>query len=259
MFFYMSKLIWFFIQPSNLLLILFISGLIFYSKGWRKTAIRVLSLSVALFALAGLSPLNHMMMLTLEEQHVKPRMEELDSPAGFIVLGGMIDTLVSGARREMTLNHAAERLTEAARLAYRYPDAKIVISGGVGAILYAGSDEASAAKQFFTDIGIAPDRILIETESRNTWQNAVYTKSLLKPQAGEQWLLITSAFHMPRSMGVFRAADFEVTPWPVDYRTRGMEDMWRFTIQPSKALRNIDIAAKEWVGYLAYSMTGRLE
>jgi uncharacterized SAM-binding protein YcdF (DUF218 family) len=209
--------------------------------------------------LAGLSPLSSLLLLSLEQQHEKPRIEAVGTPDGIIVLGGMIDTATSEARGEMTLNNGAERLTEAARLAYRFPEARIMMSGGVGAVIYRGQDEASIAQRFFTDLGIASDRILIETQSRNTWQNAIYSKEIIQPKPGERWLLVTSAFHMPRSVGVFRAAGFDIIPWPVDYRTRGDQDAWRIPTQPSEAWRNLDLATKEWIGYAAYALTGRLE
>ncbi|MBX2805233.1 MAG: YdcF family protein [Hyphomicrobiales bacterium] len=198
------------------------------------------------------------MLLSLEQQYGKPSPQTIGSPSGVIVLGGMIDTATSEARANMTLNNAAERLTEAARLAYRFPEARIVMSGGASTV-YRGKDEASSAKQFLTDLGVADSRVLTETNSKNTWQNAIYSKEIIQPQPGERWLLITSAFHMPRSVGVFRAAGFEVIPWPVDYRTRGDQDAWRLPTQPSEAWRNIDLATKEWIGYAVYALTGRLK
>jgi uncharacterized SAM-binding protein YcdF (DUF218 family) len=259
MFFYVSKVFWFFFQPSNLIIIIFVFGIVLYHRGIKKSAIRIVTASVGFFALAGLSPLSYIMLLTLEEQHTKPAIEDITAPDGIIVLGGMIDPLVSTRRGEIILNDSGERLTEAARLAYRFPEAKIVISGGVGTFIYSGLDEASLAKKLFVDIGITPERILVEPNSKNTWQNAVFSKTLVKPKAGERWLLITSAYHMPRSVGVFRAAGFDVIPWPVDFRTSGMEDIWRISLWPAQGWRNVDIAAKEWVGYAAYYLTGRLK
>ncbi len=259
MFFYTSKVFWFFVQPSNLVIILLITGAIFYFRGKNKTATRIIAFCIVFIVLAGLSPLNYLLMLSLEQQYSKPPIETLKTPDGIIVLGGMINTAISEARNEITLNNSAERLTEAARLAYRFPDARILITGGVGALIYRGRDEATSAQRFFIDLGIAKDRILIETQSRNTWQNAVYSKKIIQPKQGERWLLVTSAFHMPRSVGVFRAAGFDVIPWPVDYRTRGAQDAWCIPTQPSEAWRNLDIAAKEWIGYAAYALTGRLK
>lgn len=259
MFFYISKVFWFFVQPSNLIIILLLAGIILYLRGSVKTGTRIIAFAVAFIAVAGLSPLSYLLMLSLEGRYSKPPLEAIEPPDGVIVLGGMIDTAISEARDETALNNGAERLTEAVRLAYRFPDARIMITGGVGAIIYRGGDEATLAQQFLTDLGVASDRILIETQSRNTWQNAVYSREIIQPEPGERWLLVTSAFHMPRAAGVFRAAGFDVIPWPVDYRTRGDRDAWRIPTRPSQAWTNVDIATREWIGYAAYALTGRLK
>jgi uncharacterized SAM-binding protein YcdF (DUF218 family) len=259
MFFYASKVVWYVLQPSSMLLLLFIAGLLFYRFGWRRTGGRILVFSVALYAIAGLSPLANIILWTLEGHYARPVIEDLDRLDGMIVLGGVVDTMVSEERGEVALTEAAERLTEAAALAVRFPNARIVVSGGDGALLYGSSDEATLAKRFLTRLGIDGGRVSLETASRTTWENAVFTKKLVEPKPGERWLLITSAFHMPRASGVFRAADFDITPWPVDFRTRGPEDAFRFSPRPSTAWRRIDLAVKEWVGYLAYYVTGRLK
>ena len=259
MFFYASKIIWFFIQPSTLLLLLFLFGLFLYFRGRTKSGIRILTAAVAIYAVVGLSPLANTLLLSLESRYAKPNIEDVSNIDGIIVLGGVIDALVSAGHEEIALNEAAERLTEAAALAYRFPNARIVMSGGDGALIYRSVDEANIAERFFTRLGVDPSRILLETGSHNTWQNAIYTKKLVAPRPGERWLLVTSAFHMWRAMGCFRAAEFDVIPWPVDFRTRGPEDLMRFSPRPSTAWRRIDLVSKEWVGLIAYYLTGRIK
>ncbi len=259
MFFYASKIIWFFLQPSALLLVIFVFGLFIYRRGRKKIAMRMIIAAVAIYAVAGVSPLANAIMLSLEQKYSQPELKEGERIEGIIILGGVIDSLVSGTRNEIALNEAAERLTEAAALAYRFPDARIVISGGDGALIYKSGDEATIAKAFFSRIGIDPARISLETDSKNTWQNAIFTKRLVDPKPGERWLLITSAFHMHRAVGTFRAAEFDIIPWPVDFRTRGMEDLMRFSHAPSMAWRRIDLATKEWIGLIAYYLTGRIK
>jgi uncharacterized SAM-binding protein YcdF (DUF218 family) len=259
MFFYLSKIVWFLLQPSTLLIFIFVIGFIFYHIGRKRLGIRILIAAVAIYTIAGLSPLANALMISLEYHYPKAEIRNAGHIDGLIILGGVVDTLVTGSHEEIALNEAAERLTEASALAYRFPNARIVISGGDGAIIYRSSDEAGVAKRFFTRIGIDPARIALETESRNTWQNAVFTKKLIDPKPGERWLLITSAFHMRRAMGCFRAAGFDVIPWPVDFRTRGTQDLLRFLPSPSTAWRRIDLASKEWIGLIAYYLTGRIK
>ncbi len=220
---------------------------------------RVLVAGVAIYAIVGLSPLANAVMLSLEQNYPKRSMNDLDRVDGIIILGGMVDTLVSSERNEIALNEAAERLTEASALAYKFPHAKIVISGGDGALIYRSTDEATVAERFFTRIGFDASRIVLEAKSRNTWENAKFSKQLVDPKPGERWLLITSAFHMTRAMGCFRAAGFDVSPWPVDFRTRGPEDLLRMSPIPSEAWRRVDLATKEWVGLAAYYLTGRFK
>jgi uncharacterized SAM-binding protein YcdF (DUF218 family) len=258
MFFYASKVIGFFLQPSTALILLFALGFGLYWRGWTRAGMRVLAATVAIYVVVSLSPLPNAIMLGLEERYSRPDAASLERVDGIIILGGVIDTLVSSTRDEIALTEAAERLTEGAALAQRFSSARIVISGGDGALVYKSMSEAEVAKRFFTRMGIDAGRIVQEGESRTTAENAAFTKKLLNPAAGERWLLVTSAFHMWRAMACFRAAGFEVTPWPVDYRTRGAEDLLRPPPRPSEAWRRVDLAAKEWMGLLAYWLTGRL-
>lgn len=259
MLFHTSKIIWFALQPSCFLILLFLLGFWLYWRGRTRLGIRLLLATVLIYVVGGLSPLASTMMLALERHYSHPAMEDLADVTGIIVLGGVVDALVSSTRNEIALNEAAERLTETAALAVRFPNARIVISGGDGALLYPSMGEAGVAKRFFTRIGIDGGRIVFEEKSRNTTENAAFTKALVTPRPGERWLLVTSAFHMPRAMGCFRAAGFDLMPWPVDYRSRGPEDLLQFSASPSEAWRRIDLAAKEWVGLLVYLLLGKIE
>lgn len=254
LFFYVSKLVWFFVQPSSLIALLLVGGLALAL--WRRRwGLRLVALGALFYVIAGFSPLGHWLMIPLEERF--PR-AELDAPVdGIIVLGGAVDTLVSKERGITALNEAAERLTAGTALAKRFPEARLVFSGGSAKVFHRGETEAAGAKRLFARLGIAPERLLLEDRSRNTAENAAFTRDLVQPQPGERWLLVTSAFHMPRAVGCFRAVGFEVIPWPVDYRTSGGGDVWRFFSRASEGLRRVDLAAKEWAGLLAYSITGR--
>jgi uncharacterized SAM-binding protein YcdF (DUF218 family) len=258
MFFYASKVIGFFLQPSTALMLLFAIGFSLYWLGRTRWGMRVLAATVTIYVVAGLSPLSNAMMLGLEQHVTRPGAASLDRVDGIIILGGVVDTIVSSTRDEIALNEAAERLTESAALARRFPKARIVISGGDGALIYKSMSEAQIAERFLTRDGIDAARITVEGRSRTTAENAAFTKKLLNPPPGERWLLVTSAFHMWRASRCFRAAGFDITPWPVDYRTRGSGDLTRFEQRPSEAWRRIDLAAKEWMGLLAYWLTGRI-
>ena len=257
MFFPFAKIVWFLIQPSSALILALLVGVVLTWTRFARAG-RVITLLAALMLLiAGLSPLGNWLILPLEERFARATLSPGAPPTGLIVLGGAQDTLVSQARGLIALNEAGERLVEAAALARTYPNAKIVFSGGSGRLIYEGETEAKAAEALFRGLGIDKRRLQFEDRARDTYENAQFTKNLVKPSAGERWLLITSAAHMPRAMGCFRKAGFDVLPWPVDYRTRGAIDATRFFGKPSEGLRRVDAAAREWAGLAVYYLTGR--
>ena len=109
----------------------------------------------------------------------------------------------------------------------------------------------------FEKLGVPPDRITLESRSRNTAENAVYSKALVAPKPGERWLLVTSAMHMPRAIGAFREAGFPVEAYPVDYKTNGWQDLGSLVGSLSAGLRQTDTALHEWIGLIAYRLTGK--
>jgi uncharacterized SAM-binding protein YcdF (DUF218 family) len=260
MFFVLAKILGFFALPSNILISLGLLGVLLMGTRFARAGRRLAVFSLLLLALLGLSPIGNAIILPLEERFPAydiSRDASRGAPAGIISLGGAFDTVVSPARGEVALNEAAERLTAMAELARRFPDARIVFSGGSGRLIYDGATEADLAARIFESFGIARARILLESKSRDTDENARFTKELVQPKPGERWLLVTSAHHMPRSIGVFRAAGFPVEAYPVDYRTRGAIDLTRGFAALGDGLRRTDTATREWVGLLIYRMTGR--
>ncbi|MEP1934887.1 MAG: YdcF family protein [Roseibium sp.] len=257
MFFYIAKVGYFLIQPSNLLSAIALFGLLLLLLGTRQKTGKILTcFGIVGLLVCGFTPAANWLILPLEERFQRPvALEEFD---GVIVLGGAVDTVVTGKRGDTALTTSGERLTIAARLAKQVPGAKIIHTGGHGLIISAQATEAEGAVRLFRDFGISEDRIVLEDVSRNTWENAVLTKELLQPGPELTWLLVTSAYHMPRSMGVFDAAGWTgLTAYPVDYRTRGPEDRHLWFGGLSKGLRRFDIAFREWVGLAVYWLTGR--
>jgi uncharacterized SAM-binding protein YcdF (DUF218 family) len=261
MFFYLAKGVWFLLQPSTLIALLIAYGAILIWTGWARWGRRFVTIGAILLLLAGLSPLGNALILPLEDRFPRANLDDPPSPTGFILLGGAEDRLVGTARHAPTLNEAGERLVEAAILARRFPNAKIAFSGGDAGILYKSGSEAQGAQALLTAMGVAQDRLILEANARDTYENAAFLKDELTKQgelgAGKRWVLITSAYHMPRAMGAFRKAGFDVDPWPVDYRTRGETDLTRPFDKVSEGLRRVDVASREWVGLLAYWLSGR--
>ena len=261
MFFYLAKVLWFVLQPSTLIALLIAYGAILIWTGWARWGRRFVCVGAALLLIAGLSPLGNALILPLENRFPRANLDQPPPPTGFIVLGGALDRLVGQARKAPTLNEAGERMVETVMLARKFPEAKIAFTGGDAGILYSSDSEATGAASMLTDMGVAPDRLILEAAARDTYENAVYLKTeldklgLLGP--GKRWVLITSAYHMPRAIASFRQAGFDVEAWPVDYRTRGGADLTRPFDKVSEGLRRVDVAAREWVGLLAYGLAGR--
>jgi len=259
MLYVVSKVFWFCVQPSGLLLILLLSGVVLLRTRYQRTGQRLVLASAALLLIGGLLPLSTWLILPLEDRFARTDISGRPID-GIVVLGGVEDARVATGRHTHALNEAAERLTEAAALARRFPEARIVFTSGATEIISAPTIGADAAGIVLRDLGLgAGGRLLLERKSRNTWENAVYTKQLVDPKPGERWLLVTSAWHMPRSMGVFRKAGFPVEPWPVDYRTAGPGDAWRLFNAPSEGLRRFEAALHEWIGLFAYWLLGRTD
>jgi uncharacterized SAM-binding protein YcdF (DUF218 family) len=177
---------------------------------------------------------------------------------GILVLGGAIDPRLSQERLRAALGERAERLTEFLRLARAYPTAKLVYAGGSAAIPETERREADFAARLLTDLGVSRERLLLERNSRNTYENAAEAKRLVKPVSGETWILITSASHMPRAVGVFRAQRWAVLAYPVDFRTRP-HSSFHPTFDLAGGLGALNAAAYEYIGLLTYWLRGRID
>lgn len=261
MFFYLAKAVWFVLQPSTFIALLIGYGAILIWTGWARWGRRFVTIGAVLLLVVGLSPLGNGLILPLENRFPRADLDQPPAPAGLIILGGAENRLVGSARKAPTLNEAGERLLEGAILALRFPNAKVAFSGGDAGILYKSDSEAQGAADILTDLGVERGRLVLESNARDTYENAVFLRKELDRggafSEGTRWLLITSAYHMPRSIGAFRQAGFDVEPWPVDYRTRGPEDFSKPFDKVSEGLRRVDTATREWVGLLAYWATGR--
>ncbi|HEX7883162.1 MAG TPA: YdcF family protein, partial [Afipia sp.] len=246
----------FFKVPSNAVAVLCALGAVLMVTRFRKAGVRILMLGVELMLVCGYSPLGNLLLLPLTERF-PPLGAGGRAPDGIIVLGGSIDPERSQARGSLEMDASAERIVTMLQLARRYPEARIVFSGGSANLIEEPVPEAPIAGDLLEDFGTPRGRIVLESESRTTAENASLTRKLVSPKPGERWLLVTSAFHMPRSIGAFRKAGFDVEAYPVDWRTRGWSDALIPFSALSAGLARTDVAIHEWVGLIAYWATGR--
>jgi uncharacterized SAM-binding protein YcdF (DUF218 family) len=257
MFFVLSKVLGFFALPSNVIAVAGLLGVVLMATRLRRLGRIMAAASLVLLAVVGILPLGNLLLLPLEERF-PPWDPSRGAPDGIIVLGGSIDPEVSAIHGTAALNESAERLTEAVALTRKYPAARLVFSGGDANLLFRHGAEADFALALLEDLGVPRERVLLEDRSRNTVENAIFTKALVKPKPDERWLLVTSAYHMPRAIGAFRAAAFPVEAYPVDWRTRGAAGATALTfISVADGLKRTDTALREWIGLAAYRLSHR--
>ena len=256
----LAKLLAFLAQPSSVAVGAVVVGVALLVLGRAPRLSRFLAVGGVLLILAGgLTPLGNLLILPLEERFTTvPAPQPGSRVDGIILLGGFEDAHVSAGRGGLGLNEAAERVTEGLRLALRHPEAKVVFTGGAGGF-FSTAEASGPVGAFLAEAGIDPARLVLENRSRNTYENAVLTRDLVKPAPGARWLLVTSAYHMPRAMGLFRKVGFDVIAYPVDYRTRGREDRARGFSRVPQGLMRLDVAANEWMGLLVYRLLGRID
>lgn len=258
MFFYAAKILWMLLQPTSLIAEALVAGLILTRTGWARLGRHLLTGGVIALIAIALLPFGEWLVIPLENRFPRADLEKGPPPTGIIILGGAEDARADPPRELAGLNEAAERYTEAVALARRYPQARVVFTGGTALLVLKAAGESVTAGRLLEALGIDKSRITLEGRSRDTYENAVFTKELVKPAPGQRWLLITSGWHMPRAMGCFRRAGFPVEPWPVDYRTNGRYSVWP-NDRPADGLREFDSAVREYVGLVMYYLRGRTD
>jgi uncharacterized SAM-binding protein YcdF (DUF218 family) len=256
LFFVLSKTIGIALLPENFLIGIGLVGTILLATQLARLGHKLLIASVVLIAICGFSPLGNLLLYPLEARF-PPWDPVRGGPDGIVVLGGAIDGDLSVSHGKAVFTRAADRVIEAAALARQYPKARIIYSGGSANLIDTDAREADYAAAIFERLGVSKDRLTMERRSRNTKENAEFSKLLAAPKSGERWLLLTSAFHMPRSVGIFRKAGFAVDPYPVDWRTGGPGDLLTFSPFALDGLERTEVAVREYLGLAAYWMSGR--
>lgn len=240
LFFLASKTIGTLFTPSNFLITIGVLGLILILGRYRPLGQKLLVVCVAGFAVCGFLPIGNLLLLTIETRFPVWNANGA-APDGVVILGGDIDRIFAGIK-----------------LARKYPRARIVFSGGNPSLIRTDdSTEADDVEELLADSGLERDRFLFDREARNTLENAEFSKAMAQPKPGERWLLVTSAYHMPRAIGIFRKVGFAVEPYPVD-RQKKREWAQVLTLDSSFLARvnQVDTAVHEWAGLIAYRLGG---
>jgi uncharacterized SAM-binding protein YcdF (DUF218 family) len=241
--------------PSNFLLLLLILGAVLQWTAWKRWGNGLVIGVTVLFILMVIFPFGRWLAQPLEDRFPRPPW-----PAhvdGIVVLGGGEDGATFAARHVQAPDAAEGRLVASAELARRYPQAKLIFSGGTAAFAKGGLPEASVAREIYVQMGLPRERMIAEDRARNTWENLLYAKDIAKPKRGETWLLVTSAVHMPRAMGIAARLHWQMVAWPADYLTTGNAEDQSFNDSLAARLSSLEAVAHEWAGLLVYRATGR--
>ncbi|MDP9195987.1 MAG: YdcF family protein [Pseudomonadota bacterium] len=254
--FALSKILSLLIHPAHLLLLALLAGLWFLrprSARPRAGRFLVFACTASLFLL-GLAPVCARIAGPLENRFPVPEIS--GSVDGIVVLAGFLSPWSTEGRGQFALNGNAERLVELVSLMHRFPKAKVVFTGGSGSLMSGDIREADAVRQILNDMGVDTRRIIFERESRTTYENVMYSKALADPQPEEKWLLVTSAMHIPRAVGVFRQQGWPVTAWPCDYQTPAPGTALRPDFAVLRGLVIASLAVHEYAGLVSYYLSG---
>ena len=254
----MSKTVGYLALPTNFLLALGLIGALLLLTRFARAGRWLMAVALVLLAICAFSPLGNFLLYPLEQ-----RFPTWDSsrgePDGIIVLGGPIDADLSVARGVPVITAAADRIIGGATLAHRYPNARLVYTGGSSNLISNDAKEADYATALFQGLGIPKSRLIMERQSRNTKENAEFSKQIVRPKPGERWVLVTSAYHMPRAIGLFRKAGFAVEAYPVDWKTGTKEDLFKYYVIADDGLQLVDTGVREWLGLIAYRVSGNTD
>jgi len=255
--FLLSKLVWVVLSPLNLLIIILFIGFLFQLMKIQLISRFFYLIALLFFIVVVIFSTGKFLLSNLESKYpalnIMPK--KID---GILILGGPTNPLLTHIHNQVSFNEAGERLTEAVKLIKIYHSSKIIFSGGSGSLEKDALTHSDVAKKFFLEMDIDIRQIIFESKSNNTYENILFSKSIIHPKNNEKWLLITSSFHMTRAMNIAEKLGWEFIPYPVDFRTGNK----RIKLIPSftKILQNFNtfnLVSHEIVGLISYYYLGR--
>lgn len=254
LFFPVSKILWAVFSPDSLLVIIGILAWLSLLLGWKRLSRNLLALLALSLLLVGSLPVGEWLIAPLERRF----QANAALPAqvdGIVVLGGGVNPKLSDVWGQTELTAAADRLTAFSYLANIFPQAQLLYTGGSGSVSEQEFKEADYVRFLFSQLGLSEAAIVYESASRNTAENVSNSLPLVNPQPQQNWILVTSAFHMPRAVGVFCQQNWPVHPYPVDHYSR--PDLLRLNFNFAENLSLLRLAMREWVGLASYRLSGR--
>ena len=253
--FFLSKFLWYFVNPFSLFIFLFFLSFIFLILKKTKIYLVLFSISLIYILLISILPIGKLGIYFLEREF-HTRIEYPDKIDGILILSGATKPYLSNEYNSIEINASAERLIESVFLIRKHQKAKIIFSGGSGALKFSKLTHAKVAKKFFEKMNVDNGQIIYENKSRNTYENIIFSKKIAMPNKNESWLLVTSAFHMKRAILIAKKQNWKFIPYPVDFNQPK-----KISLKPSidmfSNLSTLQVAFHEWLGLFSYYILGR--
>ena len=252
----LSKNIWLILGPINFLIILICIGLCLKLFKKKFSSNFFLILSFIYFCIIAVLPTGYYFLNKLESSFQSKKILESNID-GLLILGGPSSSNLSYIHQQVSFNEAGERLTESIKVIKNFKPKKIIFSGGSPSQTF-DSSHAYVAEKFFSEMGIETDNIIFEFKSRNTYENILFSMEIAQPKKEENWLIITSAFHMKRAIYIAEKLDWKFIPYPVDFRT-GLLPYTKPSITFLRNINTFDLASHEIIGLISYYFLGRTD
>lgn len=247
----------FLLYPSNIVLILILISTGFLVLRWRRIALAGNFSALAILVLLAYFPGGELLIAPLEARFPPVRPETAPKPFGIIILGGsVIADQAAQMGTLMEFDEGGERVPVAAILAQRFPDARLIVTGGNASDIPGLTSEADAMRDMLAAFGVDPGRVAVEREALSTLEQVLGTMRIIGEDRDRTWWVITSAYHMPRAIGTFRKAGLRPIAFPVDFRRIPPFDPLYVFNKVSDGLKMTDVAVREWVGLFIYWLTG---
>jgi uncharacterized SAM-binding protein YcdF (DUF218 family) len=255
MYFILSKVMWFALKPSMVMFLGMTVGFVLVLTRFRRAGLMLFGVSILALWAVTVIPVGEMMIRDLEERF--PKQTELpEKIGGIIVLGGSINPVLSRERGQIAVDSSMERLLFFAMLGDTRPGVPLVFTGGAGSLFAQDAKEGHYFKDLAELLNLDMSRVIVEAESRNTMENVVFSKKLVTVEADRPWVMITSARHMPRAVGLFRKQGWPVIPYPVDYITLPARG-WTLSLENLGGQSMLDAAVHEFLGMAVAYVLGR--
>jgi uncharacterized SAM-binding protein YcdF (DUF218 family) len=253
--FFLSKFLWFFFNPFTFFLFLFFIGFFFLVFKKYKISFHILLISLLYILFISIFPIGKFGIFLLEKEFHSKTIYP-DNIDGILILSGATNPFLSNEYNTIELNASSERLIESFFLINKYKNAKVIFSGGSGYLNQPHLDHTNVAKKFYDKMKIDSNKIIYENKSKNTFENILFSKELVKPNINENWLLITSAAHMRRALLISQKQNWKFIPYPVDFN-QPKNIKFKPSINFFSNVTNFQKAVHEWLGLLSYYLMGR--